>query len=179
MFAKEYYYKLDSQSISKFRILTEWLKKNTSLTLDRGKDKKIDFWLKRKINTNEIKQLSEVIKNQKNNLSAQTDIQSQELKKLKEIENTLKNNSAKHFEKYNICIKCNCNQSSSLKSNNDGFRYICDNKDCNIEYGFNIKNEINIFYKVPDFKLIEANIKKSGKEINNILKLNAFGYENI
>ena len=62
----------------------------------------------------------------------------------------------------------------------EGFKYKCNNRGCEVEYGFTKKNSIrNIFYKVPNHEKIKTNISKTNTEINREELLNAFGFENV
>lgn len=177
VFKDKYFYKLNSQVISQFKILENWLKNNSSLILDKGKNNKIDFWLKRKLNNNEILQLTNVIKEQKADLSHHSDICSKQLERLNAIEKELSDESKEHFEKYEICISChNKNQSNIIPDYEGGFKYKCDNRGCEVEYGFT-RNKI--FYKVHKFRIIYESLSKRNNKIDDDLILNAFGYEYI
>jgi hypothetical protein len=172
-YANAYLFKLNSQSISNFEILNAWLKNNKSLILDKGKNGKIDFWLNRKLNKFEIKELDTIITEQKQNLSARTDIRSKQLLKLKE----LKIKGKEHFETYEVCISCSVNNQSNITPNYEGgFRYKCNNRGCEVDYGF---TEKDIFYKVPDYDNVKNNLSKTSIEINESVLLNAFGFEHI
>ena len=172
-----YLFKLNSQSISNFKILNTWLKGNNSLILDKGEKGKIDFWLKRKLNKYEIKELDDIIKKQQQNLSARTDIRGKQLVELKEIEKELKIKSKEHFEKYEICISCSVKNQSNITPNYKGkFRYKCKNRGCEVDYGF---TEKHIFYNVPDYDKILNNLSKTSDEVNEGALLNAFGFEHI
>jgi hypothetical protein len=174
-YADTYLFKLSSQSISSFKIINTWLKNNNSLILDKGKNGKIDFWLQRKFNKHEINEFGKIIKEQQQNLSARTDIRSNELDKLNKIENELKIYGKQHFEKYENCISCFVKKQSNITPNYEGgFRYKCNNRGCEVDYGFTAKN---IFYKVPDYDKIINNISKTNGEINEDAVLNAFGFE--
>lgn len=174
-YADLYLFKLNSQSISNFEILNTWLKNNNSLILNKGKNGKIDFWLKRKLNNHEIKDLSDIINKQKQSLSARTDIRSNELDKLNKIEKELKIKGKEHFEKYETCISCSVKNQSNITPNYEGgFRYKCNNRGCEVDYGFTIKN---IFYKVPVYNKIINNLSKTNENINEDALLNAFGFE--
>jgi len=176
-YANAYLFKLSSQSISNFEILNAWLKNNKSLILDKGKNGKIDFWLNRKLNKFEIKELDTIIIEQRQNLSARTDIRSKQLLKLKEIEKELKIKGKEHFETYEVCISCSVNNQANITPNYEGgFRYKCNNRGCEVDYGFTKKN---IFYKVPDYDKINNNLSKTSNEINEGVLLNAFGFEHI
>jgi hypothetical protein len=176
-YANAYLFKLNSQSISNFEILNAWLKNNKSLILDKGKNGKIDFWLNRKLNKFEIKELDTIITEQKQNLSARTDIRSKQLLKLKEIEKELKIKGKEHFETYEVCISCSVNNQSNITPNYEGgFRYKCNNRGCEVDYGF---TEKDIFYKVPDYDNVKNNLSKTSIEINESVLLNAFGFEHI
>lgn len=177
LFTSNYFYSLNSQSISEFKILNTWLKEQETLILDKGQNRKTDFWLKRKLNTYELKELESIINKQKKELSAKTDIRQKETTKLNEIENKLKHEARKHFETYETCIRCATKNHNHLKSNyNGGFSFKCTNKDCEVNYGF---TEKDIFYLVPKHEEIKTNLSKFNKEINESLILNAFGFENI
>lgn len=168
-----YLFKLNSQSISNFEILNTWLKNNNSLILDKGKNGKIDFWLKRKLKQHEIKEFGKIIKEQQQKLTARADIRSNELDKLNKIENELKIQGKQHFEKYEICISCSViNQSNIIPNYEGGFRYKCNNRGCVVDYGFTAKS---IFYKVPDYDKIINNLSKTNEDT----LLNAFGFEYI
>ncbi|MFD1292612.1 hypothetical protein ACFQ5N_02080 [Lutibacter holmesii] len=176
-YANAYLFKLNSQSISNFEILNSWLKNNRSLILDKGKNGKIDFWLNRKLNKFEIKELDTIITEQNQNLSARTEIRSKQLLNLKEIEEELKIKSKEHFETYEVCISCSINNQSNITPNYEGgFRYKCNNRGCEVGYGF---TEKNIFYNVPDYDKIKNNLSKTRNEINEGILLNAFGFEYI
>lgn len=176
-YANAYLFKLNSQSISNFEILNAWLKNNKSLILDKGNNGKIDFSLNRKLNKFEINELDKIITEQKQNLSARTDIRSEQLLKLKEIEKELKIKGKEHFETYEVCISCAVNNQSNITPNYEGgFRYKCDNRGCEVQYGF---TENNIFYKVPDYDKINNNLSKTNIEISEGILLDAFGFEYI
>jgi len=171
-YADAYLFKLSSQSISNFSILNAWLKSKSSLILDKGKNGKIDFWLNRKLNKYEMKELVDIINKQKQFLSARTDIRSKQLVKLEEIEKELKIKGKEHFEKYENCISCSVNNPSNITPNYEGgFRYKCNNRGCEVDYGF---TEKNTFYKVPDYDKIKNNLSD---DINESILLNAFGFE--
>lgn len=177
IYTASYLFKLDSQLISQFRILSLWLQKNHSLILDKGANDKIDFWLKRKLNQYELKELDTIIIKQKQKLSVQTAIREKELCKMKNIFSDLTIKGRKHFEEYETCISCSVKNPSNLKPNNEGgFKYQCNNKDCKVEYGI---TDIGNFYKVPSSDKIRMNISQKGKVINDSCLLNAFGYEYI
>jgi hypothetical protein len=172
-----YLYKLSSQKISNFRILNDWLKNNTSLIQNKGKNGKVDFWLSRKLNNHEISKLDSVIASQKQNLSARSDIRSNQLLELKEINEELKVKGKEHFENYENCISCSKrNQSSLIPNYLGGFKYECKCRGCEVEYGF---TEKGAFYKVPDYEKIVENLLKINDEINQDSILNAFGFEHI
>lgn len=172
-----YLYKLSSQKISNFRILNDWLKNNTSLIQNKGKNGKVDFWLSRKLNNHEIIKLDSVIASQKQNLSARSDIRSNQLLELKEINEELKVKGKEHFENYENCISCSKrNQSSLIPNYLGGFKYECKCRGCEVEYGF---TEKGAFYKVPDYEKIVENLLKINDEINQDSILNAFGFEHI
>lgn len=176
-YSDAYRLELNSQSISNFKILNTWLKNNNSLILDRGINGKINFWLNRKINKSEIEKLDIIIIKQKQNLSARSDIRNKQLVKLEEIENELKIQSKGHFEKYETCISCSINNPSNITSNYEGgYRYKCSNRGCEVDYGF---TEKNLFYKVPDYEVIEKNLLKARDKNNEVSFLNAFGFEYI
>lgn len=175
-YSDNYLFELDSQSISKYRILKDWLKNSKSLILDKGQKGKIDFWLKKKLNIQEIKELKSVLKEQENNLSARTDIRKKERIELNEIENKLISQAKEHFDKYEVCIRCSIKNPSGIISFDDKFRYKCNNKDCEVEYGYSDKGT---FFNVPSRKEIETNLLKSHNELSEAVLLNAFGYENI
>ena len=176
-FTEKFIYQLDSQSIAKFKIVSNWLKDNTSLILDKGENGKIDFWINRKMNKNEIKEFTDIIKKQQLNLSARTDIRNGELSQLNQIKEALEINNQKHFEEYEKCISCSTlNELNLLTNYEGGFRYKCNNRDCEVEYGFTTKN---IFYKVPNYLQILENLSKSVEVISEKNILNAFGYEHI
>lgn len=175
-YANAYLFKLNSQSISNFEILNAWLKNNKPFILDKGKNGMIDFWLNRKLNKFEIKELDTIITEQKQNLSAQTDIRSKQLLKLKEIEKELKTEGNEHFEKYEVCISCSVKNQNNITSYSEGvFRYKCNNRGCEVEYGY-LKNKKS--YKVPNSEKIESNLSKLNNEVNESILLNAFGFEN-
>jgi len=177
LYVDDYFFKLDSQSISRFKILTTWLKEKKTFIIDKGKNNKIDFWLKRKLNKNEVNELNKVISEQKQHLSARTDIRQQELNKLESIKSKILNNSKKHFDRYDVCISCSTRNPSSLDANyEDGFKYKCNNRGCGVEYGFT-KNKI--FYKIPDYNEIINNLSKTTNILDKDALLNAFGFENI
>lgn len=181
LLAEDFLYQLNSQNISQFKILKDWLINKKTLILNKGKHGKIDFSLKRKLYNSEEKELEKTISKQKQYLSARTDIRSKELKKLEEVENELLVKGKAHFENYEVCIGCFIRKETNLKSGyRNGFKYSCSNKDCAVEYGFNIDDAGNkkIFYKVPDSDVILKNIKDKEGE-NKDLILNAFGYEYI
>lgn len=172
-----YLFKLMSQSISNFKLLNTWLKENKSLVLDKGKNDKIDYWLKRKLNNSELIELNEIINKQQQHLSARTDIRSKQLSELKELEKELKIHSKVHFEKYDICIGCSVkNQSNLIPNFEGGFKYKCNSRGCEVDYGFTKKD---IFYNVHDYDRIKQNLSKNNSEINEDTLLNAFGFENI
>jgi hypothetical protein len=174
-YADTYLFKLSSQSISNFKILNAWLKDNNSLILNKGINGKIDFWLNRKLNTYEIKGLTDIINEQQQKLSARTDIRSKQLVKLKELEKELKIKGKEHFEKYETCISCSVKKPSNITPNYEGgFRYKCSNRGCEVDYGF---TEKNIFYKVPDYVKIEKKLLKASNKIDEDSLLNAFGFE--
>jgi len=176
-FTEAYLFKLSSQSISNFKILTTWLKNNNSLILDKGKNGKIDFWLKRALNKNELKELNSIIKKQKKELSPRSEIRSEQIKELEDIEEELNTKGKTHFETYEFCISCSVNNQSNITPNYEGgFKYKCKSKDCGVEYGFTDKK---IFYKVPDNETIKNNLSQNSNEINEDVLLNAFGFENI
>ena len=177
LYTDTYLFKLNSQSISNFKILNAWLKENNSLILDKGENGIIEFWLQRKLNKYEIKDFDKIIKEQQQNLSARTDIRHNELDKLKKIENELKIQGKQHFEKYEVCISCFVKNQANITPNYEGgFRYKCNNRGCKVDYGFTKKN---IFYKVPDYDNINSNLSKTSNEINEGVLLNAFGFEHI
>jgi hypothetical protein len=171
-----YLFKLDSQSISNFSILKDWLKNNNSLILDKGRNERIDFWLKRKLNIQEIKGLKSILNEQKNNLSARTDIRSKEIINLNKIENELISKAKEHFEKFEVCIRCAYQNPSSLNQINEGFHFRCNNRGCAVEYGY---SDTGSFFNVPGKDEIETNLLKSHDELIETVLLNAFGYENI
>lgn len=176
-FTQKYLYQLDSQSIAKFKVVSSWLKNNKSLILNKGENGKIDFWINRKMNKNEIKEFADVIKTQQQNLSARTDIRSDELYELNQIKEELERNSLKHFEEYEKCISCSAlNESNLLPNYEGGFRYKCNSRGCEVEYGYNRKN---IFYKVPNYLQILKNLSRKGYVNSEKDILNAFGYEHI
>lgn len=172
-----YLFKLNSQSISNFKLISNWLKDKNSLILDKGRNGKIDLWLNRKLNKSEIKELDTIITEQKQNLSARTDIRNKQLLKLKGIEDELKFKGKKHFETYEVCISCSVNNESNITPNYEGgFRYKCNNRGCEVNYGF---TEKDIFYQVPDYDNVKNNLSKTSIEINESVLLNAFGFEHI
>ena len=176
-YTETYLYKLNSQSISKFKILNAWLKKNNSLILDIGNNDKIDYWINRKLNKYELKDIDTVIREQKQNLSARSDIRATESLELEQLEKVLKINSMEHFEKYDTCISCSVNNQSNFTANyHGGFKYKCHNRGCEVEYGFTDKS---VFYKVPDYLIIKNNLSKTNDTITENVMLNAFGFENI
>jgi len=175
-YADAYFFKLNSQSISNFKILNNWLKDNNSLILDKGENGIIDFWLNRKLNNVEIKNLKGIIDKQKQNLSARTDIREKQNISLEEIVKELTIKGKEHFEKYEKCIMCSGkNQLNFTPNYEGGFRYKC-NGGCEVEYGFTRKN---IFYKVPGLDNIKMNLSNSSIAINKGSLLNAIGFEYI
>lgn len=170
-------YKLDSQSISSFNILKDWLKSKKTLILDRGKNAKIEFWLKRKLNQQEINELSQIINRQKQNLAARTDVRNIQMTKLLEVEKEILNQSSEHFEAYETCISCSVRNASNLISNYEGgFKYKCNNRSCGVGYGFTDKG---IFYMVPEYETIMKNLSIRSNGVHKDLILNAFGYQYI
>jgi len=137
--------------------------------------------LKRKLSSKEIKELNNCINKQKQHLSARTDIRTKELIKLQEIEKELKIKGKEHFERYEACISCSSINQYNLTPNYEGgFRYKCNSRGCEVDYGFTIKNgKANLFYRVPDHEEIYTNISKTKKELNKETILNAFGFEYI
>jgi len=177
LYTDAYFFKLDSQVISRFKILNNWLKENTQLLNDKGENNKIDFWLKRKLSKYELKKLDSILNHQKNELDSRTDIRTRQINSLREIEHQLKVLSTRHFEGYETCITCCVKSPASVTSNyKNGFRYKCSNKDCEVDYGFIDKG---VFYRVVDFEEIKTNLLKGNDEIKEIDLLNAFGYEYI
>ena len=175
LYTQDYFFKLDSQAISKFGVLNIWLKKNTSLVLDKGEGNKINLWLKRKLDSHELKELDTVLNIQKQELDSRTDIRTRETNSLKEIEKQLKTLSRTHFEKYETCIRCCVKNPTNVTSNYEkGFRYKCNTRGCEVDYGF---TEKGIFYKVPDFEKIKGNFSKVNNIVKDIDMLNAFGFE--
>jgi hypothetical protein len=175
-FIDNYLFQLDSQSISKFTILKGWLKNNNSLILDTGQNGKVDFWLKRKLNSYEIKDFNNILNEQKQSLSARTDIRKNEVIKLKEIEKRLILQGNEHFCQYEICIRCSHSNPSGLKSIGERFQYRCNSRGCEVEYGYYGTNK---FFKVPNGEEIRINLSKSHTELSKSVLLNAFGFENI
>ena len=177
----DFLFRLNSQKISRFNILKGWLKNNHSLTLDKGKSGKIDFFLSRKLGENETNELSETIKNQKQHLSARSDIRSKELILLQEIEDELILTSKKHFEKFEKCISCSTiNSNNFIPNYRGGFKYKCNSRGCEVEYGFTIRNNRkSVFYKVPNYEDITKKLSSNGTEINEDGLLNAIGFQNI
>lgn len=176
-YSDNYLFKLDSQSISNFSILKDWLKNNNSLILDKGTNERIVFWLKRKFNDDEITILESILNKQKNNLSARTDIRSKEIKNLNIIKSELISKAKEHFEKYEVCIRCATQNPSGLKSFNESFKYRCNNRGCAAEYGY---SDTGLFFNVPGKGEIKTNLSKYySEELSEYVLLNAFGYENI
>jgi hypothetical protein len=173
LYTEAYFFKLNSQAISKFSILNSWLKNNRPLVRDRGADNKIDFWLKRNLNSFELKELDTILNQQKKELSSRADIRMRQINSLNEIEKQLKILGRKHFEQYGTCISCGVKKTLNITSNYEvGFRYKCSFRGCEVNYGF---TEESVFYKVPDYEKIKANL---GEENSSNL-LNAFGFENV
>lgn len=176
-YSDNYLFKLDSQSISNFSILKDWLKNNNSLILDKGRNERIVFWLKRKFNDDEITKLESILNQQKNNLSARIDIRSKEIKNLNIIKSELISKAKEHFEKYEVCIRCASQNPSGLKSFNESFNFRCNNRGCAAEYGY---SDTGLFFNVPGKGEIKTNLSKYyGEELSEYVLLNAFGYENI
>jgi hypothetical protein len=177
LYTEAYFFKLDSQAISKFSILNAWLKNNSSLVLNKGESSKINFWLKRKLNSYELKELVTVLNKQKQELSSRTNIREGEKNDLKEIERQLKKLSTSHFEQYETCISCSEKRPSNIVSNYEkSFRYKCSRKGCEVDYGF---TENGIFYNVPDYEKIKTNLSKGNNILTRNEMLNAFGFEDI
>ncbi len=172
-----YSFNLNSFVISKFHILSDWLKINESLVLNKGKNGKIDFWLKRKLNKQELNLIIDVINEQKSFLNVRLDIRTKELKELEKLQNELIISSTIHFEKFETCITCsNTDNSSVVTNHNSGFIYKCSNKDCGVEYG---SNKAGIYYKTPDYEQIITKLGCENGQINELEILNSFGHENI
>jgi len=157
-----YLYHIDSQLISQFTILKEWLLAHSDIVINHGKQDKLDLYIKKYISEQEYKVFESAVKEQKNNLP-QHQTRSQQLQDLEVISNILQT-SKKHFYKFFICLDCGTLNKSSLMSNSDGFIYKCTNTGCEVTYG---SRNANIFYEVKNIKTINGNLEDK------------IGYENI
>jgi hypothetical protein len=157
-----YLYHIDSQLISQFTILKEWLFTHSDIVVNYGKRGKLDLYIKKYINDQEYKVFESAVKEQKNNLP-QHQTRSQQLQDLEVISNILQT-SKKHFYKFFTCLGCGNLNKSSLVSNSDGFIYKCTNTGCEVTYG---SRNANIFYEVKNIKTINGDLEDT------------IGYENI
>ncbi len=161
-------FKLNSQIIAKYSILSNYLK-GKKYIVNNSKDRKIDFYLSQKLNNNQLEALNKCINEQKKHLSSRTDIRKNEIAELKEISKSITIDANQHFKQYETCIKCASKNKISI--NNKAISCKCTNKDCSIEYGY---ENHTIFSKIPEQNKIETNLKRINPNFNS---LNYFGYE--
>ncbi len=161
-YAASYLFHIDSQLISQFTILKEWLLTHSDIVVNHGKQGKLDLYIKKYINDQEYKVFESAVKEQKNNLP-QHQTRSQQLQDLEVILNIVQI-SKKHFYKFFTCLGCGTLNKSSLISNSDGFIYKCTNTGCEVTYG---SRNANIFYEVKNIKTINGDLEDK------------VGYENI
>lgn len=161
-YVASYLYHIDSQLISQFKILKEWFSTHDEIVVNKGKQSKLDLYIKKYINQQEYKLFESKINEQKNNLP-QHQTRNQQLQDLDVISHVLQD-SKKHFDKFFTCLGCNTQNKNSLISNSDGFIYKCTNSGCEVTYG---SRNANIFYEVKNIQTINGDLEDK------------IGYENI
>jgi hypothetical protein len=161
-YVASYLYPINSQLISQFAILKEWLLKQSDIVVNNGQQGKLDLYVKKYINDQEYKAFVSKVNEQKNNLP-QHKIRKKQQEDLDKISNILQV-SKEHFDKFFTCLGCDIKDKKRLISNSDGFIYKCTNTGCEVRYG---RQNTNIFYEVKNIKTINGNLEDK------------IGYENI
>lgn len=157
-----YIYPIDSQLISQFRILKEWLLTHSDIVINNGDQGKLDLYVKKYINDQEYKVFESKVNEQKNNLPHHQ-TRNQQLQDLNVISQILQD-SKKHFDKFFTCLGCNTQNKNSLISNEYEFIYKCRNTGCEVTYG---SRNAKIFYELKNIKTINGDLEDK------------IGYENI
>jgi hypothetical protein len=160
-YVASYLYPIDSQLISQFTILKEWLKQS-DIVVNNRKQGKLDLYVKKYINDQEYKAFVIKVKEQKNNLPYHQ-IRNKQRQDLDNILHILQD-SKKHFDKFFTCLGCGTWDKRRLISISDGFIYKCTNSGCEVTYG---SRNANIFYRVKNIQTINGDLEDK------------IGYENI
>ena len=161
-YVDSYIYHIDSQLISQFRILKEWLLTHSDIVINTGDHGKLDLYVKKYINDQEYKVFESKVNEQKSNLPHHQ-TRNQQLQDLNVISQILQD-SKKHFDKFFTCLGCNTQNKNSLIPNEYEFIYKCSNTGCEVTYG---SRNAKIFYEVKNIKIINGDLEDK------------IGYENI
>ena len=155
LYVGDYLFHLDSQLISQFGIIKDWLLSQNDLVINLGEHNKLNLHIKRFIGENKYIDFERKIKEQKNNLPHHQTRKQQE-DDLKDI-NKLLLDSQKHFSRYFTCLGCGTTSPYSLEPTVHGFIYSCKENGCGVSYGngnkgvfYNIKNIENITGDIDD-----------------------------